>query len=147
MPKEAASAQHVQAYKDAVDNIIFFKRQQWQISNYAFFTQAALYILSRQVPAIPKLVFVGLSLITGAAAVAFLWFLQRSMDKMRERLAYIYNTHFEPAEREAMRLEAGERSDWRGWWRERFATVMLSVACGLAAIVTMTVICLSPPSR
>jgi hypothetical protein len=38
---------HIQAaYKDAVDNIIFHKRQQWVTTNYALLIYAAIFVIS-----------------------------------------------------------------------------------------------------
>jgi hypothetical protein len=34
------------AYKDAVDNIIFLKRQQWLATNYALLVYAAIFVIS-----------------------------------------------------------------------------------------------------
>ena len=34
------------AYKDAVDNIIFLKRQQWVATNYAILVYAAIFVIS-----------------------------------------------------------------------------------------------------
>src|SRR2546427_10961091 len=40
---------HVEAaYKDAVDNIIFLKRQQWVATNYALLVYAAIFVISAQ---------------------------------------------------------------------------------------------------
>jgi hypothetical protein len=36
------------AYRDAVDNIIFLKRQQWVATNYALIVYAAIFIISAQ---------------------------------------------------------------------------------------------------
>src|SRR5947208_12682515 len=38
---------HVEAaYKDAVENIIFLKRQQWVATNYAVLVYAAIFVIS-----------------------------------------------------------------------------------------------------
>jgi hypothetical protein len=34
------------AYRDAVDNIIFLKRQQWLATNYVLLLYAAIFIIS-----------------------------------------------------------------------------------------------------
>jgi L-asparagine transporter-like permease len=40
---------HVEvAYKDAVDNIIFLKRQQWVATNYALLVYAAIFVISAE---------------------------------------------------------------------------------------------------
>jgi hypothetical protein len=36
------------AYRDAVDNIIFLKRQQWVATNYALLVYAAIFVISAQ---------------------------------------------------------------------------------------------------
>jgi hypothetical protein len=44
---EIQMSPHVQAaYKDAVDNIIFHKRQQWVATNYALLIYAAIFVIS-----------------------------------------------------------------------------------------------------
>ena len=40
---------HVQAaYEDAVNNVIFLKRQQWVATNYAIVVYAAIFVISDQ---------------------------------------------------------------------------------------------------
>ncbi len=40
---------HVEGtYKDAVDNVIFLKRQQWVATNYAILVYAAIFVISSQ---------------------------------------------------------------------------------------------------
>jgi hypothetical protein len=36
------------AYKDAVDNIIFLKRQQWVATNYALLVYAVIFVISAE---------------------------------------------------------------------------------------------------
>ena len=46
---EQEMPRHVEtAYKDAVDNIIFLKRQQWVATNYALLVYAAIFVISAQ---------------------------------------------------------------------------------------------------
>jgi hypothetical protein len=44
MPKHVEAA-----YKDAVDNILFLKRQQWVATNYALLVYAAIFVISGSV--------------------------------------------------------------------------------------------------
>jgi hypothetical protein len=48
MPKQVQQMPtHVQAaYQEAVDNIIFLKRQQWVATNYAILVYAAIFVIS-----------------------------------------------------------------------------------------------------
>ena len=36
------------AYDDAVQNVMFFKRQQWVATNYAVLVYAALFVISAE---------------------------------------------------------------------------------------------------
>jgi hypothetical protein len=51
MPEHAAAA-----YRDAVDNIFFLKRQQWLATNYVLLLYAAIFVISaeRRSPATPR---------------------------------------------------------------------------------------------
>jgi hypothetical protein len=43
MPKHVEAA-----YRDAIDNILFLKRQQWVATNYALLVYAAIFVISAQ---------------------------------------------------------------------------------------------------
>jgi hypothetical protein len=51
---ERQMPRHVEAaYKDAVDNTIFLKRQQWVATNYALLVYAAIFVISDLKPFYP----------------------------------------------------------------------------------------------
>jgi hypothetical protein len=44
---ERRMPEHVEvAYRDAVDNIVFLKRQQWLATNYILLLYAAIFVIS-----------------------------------------------------------------------------------------------------
>ena len=44
---ERQMPEHVEvAYRDAVDNIVFLKRQQWLATNYVLLLYAAIFVIS-----------------------------------------------------------------------------------------------------
>ena len=46
---ESQMPEHIgAAYRDAVDNIIFLKRQQWVATNYALLVYAAIFVISAE---------------------------------------------------------------------------------------------------
>ena len=70
--------EHIEtAYKGAVDNIIFLKRQQWLATDYAL-----LHVF------------------------------QRSIERFRNRLGWIYRTYFSEDERVGLDLQLEPRSYW-----------------------------------
>jgi hypothetical protein len=87
---------HVEAvHKDAVDNIIFLKRQQWVATNYALLVYAAIFVISAQF--FPRTDFARNSLGIVAIVTFFvhyyiMFLFQRAMDKFRARLYWIYRT-------------------------------------------------------
>jgi L-asparagine transporter-like permease len=81
---------HVEtAYKDAVDNIIFLKRQQWVATNYALLVYAAIFVISAQYFSRTDfarnslgIVVIAIFLIHGYIMFVF----QGTIDKFRSRL-------------------------------------------------------------
>jgi hypothetical protein len=128
--------QHVQAYKDAVDNLIFLKRQQWQITNYSVIAQAALFILSKQVSPNPKAFLEWLTIPTMIVSIVVLWFMHGSMRKFRNRLATLYDSYFTQEERTSLHLMATHDAFFQG----SFTTWILSLVCLAAGIVTLVII-------
>jgi hypothetical protein len=136
--KPDMSPQMVQAYKDAVDNLMFLKRQQWLFANYSLLAQAALIFISREgvitpnwrsgliVMTIVVTVF-GLGAITGA---------QASMTKFRQRLDYIYRNYFSEPERKEMEMNLGRGK----FTTEPFTIAVQSVACVMGGILTIVLL-------
>jgi hypothetical protein len=119
---------HVEAaYKDAVDNIIFLKRQQWVATNYALLVYAAIFVISAEY--FSRTDFARNSLgIIAIATFLIHWYVifvfQRAIDKFRSRLYWIYRTYFNVEEQTALDLPLGPRSSW----------AQLEVAAGLVLV-------------
>ncbi len=119
---------HVEAaYKDAVDNIIFLKRQQWVATNYALLVYAAIFVISAEY--FSRTDFARNSL--GVVAIAtflihcyVMFVFQRAIDKFRSRLYWIYRTYFNGEEQAGLDLPHGPQSSW----------VQLEVAAGLVLV-------------
>lgn len=105
------------AYKDAVDNIIFLKRQQWVATNYAILVYAAIFVISatyfsrtdfaRNTLGIVALVTLGIHWY-------MIYLFQRAINRFRRRLDWIYQTYFSREERVGMDLplEPQDREQW-----------------------------------
>jgi cellobiose-specific phosphotransferase system component IIC len=110
---------HVEAaYKDAVDNIIFLKRQQWVATNYALLVYAAIFVISAQY--FSRTDFARNSLGIVALATFFIhWYtmyvFQRAIDKFRARLYWIYRTYFNGDEQAGLDLPLRPESSWVQW--------------------------------
>jgi cellobiose-specific phosphotransferase system component IIC len=110
---------HVEAaYKDAVDNIIFLKRQQWVATNYALLVYAAIFVISAQY--FSRTDFARNSLGIVALATFFIhWYMmyvfQRAIDKLRARLYWIYRTYFNGDEQAGLDLPLRPKSSWVQW--------------------------------
>jgi hypothetical protein len=108
--------EHVEAaYKDAVDNILFLKRQQWLATNYVLLLYAAIFIISAHYFSRTDLARNWLGVIT---IVAFFvhWYMlhlfQVSIETFRNRLVWIYRTYFTEEERVGLDLQLEPRSYW-----------------------------------
>ena len=95
------------AYKDAVDNIIFLKRQQWLATNYVLLLYAAIFVISAQYFSRTDFARNSLGII---AIVTFLihccvmFIFQRAIDVFRARLYWIYSTYFSREEQAGLDL-------------------------------------------
>src|SRR5260221_14442244 len=89
---------HVEAaYKDAVDNIIFLKRQQWVATNYALLVYAAIFVISAEYFSrtdFARNVLGTIAIVTFLIHCYVMFALQRETDVFRARLYWIYNTYF-----------------------------------------------------
>src|SRR6266536_1752475 len=85
---------HVEAaYKDAVDNIIFLKRQQWVSTNYALLVYAAIFVISAEYFSRADFARNSIGIIAIAVFVTHCYVIfvfQRAIDKFRSRLHRIY---------------------------------------------------------
>ena len=106
------------AYKDAVENIIFLKRQQWIATNYALLVYAAIFLISAEY--FSRTDFARNSLGIIALVTFFIhWYMiylfQGTIDKFRTRLSWIYRTYFNGEEQAGLDLPLGPRSSWAQW--------------------------------
>jgi hypothetical protein len=88
-------------YKGAIDNIIFLKRQQWVITNYALVVYAAVITIAKNATINEKW---ALSILAVAAWLYGTWCMvhtQRSLTKLRGSIFHIYQTFFTEDERRA----------------------------------------------
>src|SRR2546426_5264470 len=80
---------HVEAaYKDAADNIIFLKRQQWVATNYALLAYAAIFVISAEYFSRTDFARNSLGIIAIAVFVIHCYVIfvfQRAIDKFRSR--------------------------------------------------------------
>ena len=103
------------AYKDAVDNIIFLKRQQWLATNYALLVYAAIFVISAHYFSRTDLARNWLGVLTIATFVihwCMLHLFQRAIEKFRNRLSWIYKTYFSADERAGLDVQMEPRSYW-----------------------------------
>jgi hypothetical protein len=80
-------------YQDAVENLRFFKQQQWTVTNYAFLTYAALIALAQLTEASKDLLLVAVWLVfvySVFVLASFMW----SIGKFRRRVKWIYGKFF-----------------------------------------------------
>jgi hypothetical protein len=118
---------HVQAaYKDAVDNIIFHKRQQWVATNYALLIYAAIFVISARFFSRTDFArgWLGfLVVLTFVYHLVTIYLLQDTLTRFRDRLAWIYPTYFSGEERAGLKL-----------WPERRLLYEWIVPVGLIAV-------------
>ena len=83
-----------QAYKDACDNLIYLKKEQFQVTNYTWLVLAALYILSRKFTAgtVGNDLLIGGAFVVGIVSLLVLWDFQSSIERFRNRLALSMRT-------------------------------------------------------
>ena len=94
---------HVEAtYKDAGDNVIFMKRQQW--------VYAAIFVISSQYFSRTDFARNSLGVIAIVVFVVhcyMMYLFQRETEKFRTRLYWIYRTYFNGEERAGLDLPLG----------------------------------------
>ena len=102
---------HVKAaYRDAVDNILFLKRQQWLATNYVLLLYVAIFVISAHYFSRTDVARNWLGVITIAAFVVH-WMLhlfQRSIETFRNRLVWVYRSYFTEDERAGLDLRLNQ---------------------------------------
>jgi hypothetical protein len=108
--------EHVgEAYKDAVENILFLKRQQWLSTNYALLLYAAIFLISAHYFNRTDVARNWLGVLTIATFMVHWYMLhlfQREIDQFRNRLAWVYRTYFTADERAGLDVQLEPRSYW-----------------------------------
>jgi hypothetical protein len=106
------------AYRDAVDNIIFLKRQQGVATNYVLIVYAAIFVISAHYFSRTDFARNTLGIV---AIVAFFihWYMmllfQSAIEKFRSRLYWIYGTYFKREEQAGLNLPVGPEPFWVQW--------------------------------
>jgi hypothetical protein len=130
------------AYRDANDNIIFLKRQQWIATNYALLIYVAIFASAAEY--FSKTDFA--RNVLGILAIAtFLshWYvmvlLQQAIERFRARLYWIYRTYFTSDERTSLDLPALPLSLTAQWEVAGWLVVVSFVGCVLTAVYLWSV--------
>jgi len=95
------------AYEDAVNNMMFFKRQQWVATNYAILVYAAIFVISAEYFSRTDFARNWLGIIAIATFFFHLYVIysfDAAINKFRERLDWIYRTYFSGEERANLKL-------------------------------------------
>ena len=95
------------AYDDAVNNMMFFKRQQWVATNYAILVYAAIFVISAEYFSRTDFARNWLGIIAIATFFFHLYVIysfDAAISKFRERLDWIYRTYFSGEERNNLKL-------------------------------------------
>src|SRR5215472_5345949 len=113
---ERQMPEHVRAaYRDAVENIFFLKRQQWLATTYVLLLYVAIFVISARFFSRTDATRNWLGVLT-IAAFAVHWRMlhtfQRSIERFRNRLVWLYTTYFSEEERAGLDLRLGSRSYW-----------------------------------
>lgn len=91
-------------YKDSLDNILFLKRQQWTITNYALLTFAAVVAIGKNANIVETTLLTVLASLAWAYSVFCMLHTQYTLTKYRKRLSHIYQTYFTVSERATFNL-------------------------------------------
>src|SRR5262245_15745003 len=123
------------AYTGAIDNILFLKRQQWLATNYVLLLYVAICVISARFFGRTDVARNWLGVLTIAAFFVHWWMLhifQRSIEKFRDRLVWVYRTYFSEEERAGLDL----RLEPRSYWYEPEAYICLMALSFVGALLT-----------
>lgn len=87
-------------YKEAVDNILSLKRQQWTITNHALVAFAAVVAISKGSNSVESTLLTIAALVGWMYAVSCMVHTQYTMTKYRRRLTFIYRKYFHVEEQQ-----------------------------------------------
>jgi lysylphosphatidylglycerol synthetase-like protein (DUF2156 family) len=125
----------VQAYKDACDNLIYLKKEQFQITYYTWLVLAALYLLSRSFVPGTTVLFYG-TFVVGILSIVTLIYFHLAIGRFSKRLDHIYADYFTDEERTRLCLETTI-----GHW---FVMIILVLTAAVATLFTAWAISLAP---
>src|ERR1700757_2863306 len=103
------------AYRDAADNIIYLKRQQWLATNYVLLLYVAIFVISAHYFSRTDVARNWLGVLTIAAFVIHWWMLhslQRTIATFRSRLDWMYSAYFSAEERAGLDVQAEPKTYW-----------------------------------
>jgi len=96
---------HVAAvFKDAVDNIRFFRGQQWVVANFVIAINGVIYLFAESLPGPARVFLTALAAATFLYGVFLLIDFQRAISDFRRRREWIYQRYFTGEERRALEL-------------------------------------------
>jgi hypothetical protein len=128
---------HIEAaYKEVVNNIFFFKRQQWVTTNYTILVYAAIFIVSAKFFSRTDLARGWLGLLTFLTFFYHLYMIklfQDAITSFRDRLAWIYRSYFSADEQVGLNLSL--RPD--PYWHQAAAPLGLIAASMVGAVLTL----------
>jgi hypothetical protein len=130
------------AYKDAIDNIMFLKIQEWTATNYALLIYGAVFVSAAEF--FSKTDFARNALgILAIATFLIHWYVmflfQRTIEKFRARLYWIYRTYLTSDERVALDLPAGPHSLRTQWDVAGWLILISFVGCALTTVYLWSV--------
>jgi hypothetical protein len=123
------------AYRDAVDNIIFLKRQQWLATNYVLLLYVAIFVISAHYFSRTDVARNWLGVLTIGAFVIHWWMLhllQGAIATFRIRLSWIYNTYFSAEERVGLDVQPEPKT----YWYQPEVYISLMVVSFVGAVLT-----------
>ncbi len=115
----AALPAHVAiVYKDAIDNLMFMKKQQWAVTNYLVAIFAGVFAFSRAIVNLgigERIALASLITLALCYGVYLLVAIQVGMAKFRRRLAWINQSFFTEDERQSLELLPVPKSTLHNW--------------------------------
>lgn len=121
---------------DAMENLRFFKRQQWMITNYIGIIDGATFALSHTIdPNIIWILYV-IVLFNTIGGIFLIFVMQRSIGNHRRRLASIYANYYSQHERTSLRISAAPKPRLFDW-EVLIALISVALAGGLLTILAL----------
>jgi hypothetical protein len=91
-------------FKDATDNMLFAKKQQWLIGGYVIAVHAAIFAVCKEFRPAPcsRLALIAIVILSALYGITILVTLHHGMYRIRKRLAWIYKNFLEKHEQEGL---------------------------------------------